>query len=311
MATSGNIEFDMNRTDFLEWSLRTAQLVGVEQAVSANLTSHASKSLNMLLATWEKRGRHLWTAQSATVFLSADSQSYDLGTSGDYAVDDDNLYSTTISADEAAAQTVLSVTATTGFTAADIIGIVLDDNTMHWTTIVSKTATTVTITDALASAASSGNDVYVFTTKLAKPLRLTSANLRTGTSDRICEVVSREEYLSYPNKASTGSTVKVYYDPKRATTGKLYVWPASTDSLSTLKINYQRSLQAFDAAGNTGDLPKNWYLALAYGVAALVCPAVGKDKKAQFLASESERYFGIAQQGDHDEGPSYIYPGDE
>ena len=310
MATSGNIEFDMNRTDFLEWALRTAQLVGVEQAISANLTAHAAMSMNMLLATWERRGRHLWTEKSATVFLSSGTETYELGADETYAADDDDIATTTISSDEAAGQTVLSVTSTSNFNAADMIGIVLDDNSIQWTTVASTVSSTVTITAALTDSASAGNAVYVFTNLLAKPLRLTSAQLRTGTNDRICDIISREEYLSYPNKANTGSIVKVYYDGKRATAGKLYVWPAPTDGLSTLRISYQRSLQAFDAAGNSADLPKSWYLALAYGTAALVCPAVGKDKKAQFLSSESERYFNIAQSGDHDEGPSYIFPGD-
>lgn len=311
MATSGNIDFSMTRTDFLEWSLRTAQLVGIEQPIPANLVSHASLSLNMLLATWEKRSRHIFTEQSATVFFAADQSVYSLGTTGDHAADD--VVETTLGAAEASGQTVLTLTSTTGMTAADYIGVLLDDNSLHWTTIVSvDSATQVTITLALTDDAASGNKVYTYTTRLAKPLRLSTVQYRDSSdTDVMVSIIDRVDYVNTSDKTSTSTSVSnVYYDPKISGLGKLYVYPTPEDSTTVLKISYQRSLQAFDAAGNTADLPKNWYLALAYGLAALVCPAVGKDKKAALLAAESERYYRLASFGDHDEGSVFFLPAD-
>lgn len=304
MATSGNIEFSMNRTDFLEWALRTAQLVGVEQSVSANLVNHASLSLNMLLATWERKNRHLFTEQSATVFLAGGQTTYTLGSAGDHA--SDTIVETTLSADEASGQTVLSLTSTTGMTANDYIGIVLDTNEIQWTTISVVGASTVTVNDALTSDATSGNKVYTYTTKLARPLRIMSCQLRTGDTDRICDIQARNDYLTYPNKINEGSPTSIYYDPKMNTSGKLYMWPTPNDGLSTLKISYQRSLQAFDSAGNSADLPKDYFLALAFGLAAIVAPAMGKETKAKFLSDESDKYFLAAYSGDREEASTFI-----
>lgn len=70
-----------------------------------------------------------------------------------------NGTSTTLSAPEASGQTVLSVTSETGFAAGEHVGIILDDGTEHQTTVASTAAGTITVDDALPSAAASGNAV--------------------------------------------------------------------------------------------------------------------------------------------------------
>ena len=66
--------------------------------------------------------------------------------------------STTLDTAEAAGQTVLGVTATTGFAADDEVEIDLDNNTTWKTTIASVSAgVSITVNDALPSAAASGN----------------------------------------------------------------------------------------------------------------------------------------------------------
>src|SRR6185436_1436929 len=82
---------------------------------------------------------------------------------------------TTISAAEAAGQTVISITSNTDattnpgttvtMTSGDYVGIELDDGTLHWSTISGTPSTTMTIVDALTSAAASGNYVWWFTAR--------------------------------------------------------------------------------------------------------------------------------------------------
>ena len=67
--------------------------------------------------------------------------------------------STTLSTNEASGQTELSVTSESGFSASDHIGIALNDGTQHQTTIASTAAGTITVDDALPSAADSGKAV--------------------------------------------------------------------------------------------------------------------------------------------------------
>jgi len=69
---------------------------------------------------------------------------------------------TTLDADEASGQTVISVTATTDMTAGDSIMIEMDNSIFHLSTISSFVAgDTVTIADALTHKATSGNKVVI------------------------------------------------------------------------------------------------------------------------------------------------------
>lgn len=82
------------------------------------------------------------------------------------ATDKSTETATTLSADEATGQTVLSVTATGGFEVGDPIVIHLDTNETHLSTIASFDASTVTISTPIPSKASSGNAVSVFTNRV-------------------------------------------------------------------------------------------------------------------------------------------------
>jgi hypothetical protein len=64
---------------------------------------------------------------------------------------------TTLSANEAGGQTIISVTSVSGFNVDDTVRITLNDATIHQTTIDSIGASDITIDDALPSAADSGN----------------------------------------------------------------------------------------------------------------------------------------------------------
>lgn len=66
---------------------------------------------------------------------------------------------TTLSGNEAGGQTILSVVSETGFSASDYVGITLDDDTQHQTTVASTGVGTITVDDALPSAAASGKAV--------------------------------------------------------------------------------------------------------------------------------------------------------
>ena len=69
---------------------------------------------------------------------------------------------TTLSAEEAAGQTVLSVTDSTGMSVGDKVGIVLTAGTIDWTYITVVAAGAITVNTALTGVAASGNAVYTF-----------------------------------------------------------------------------------------------------------------------------------------------------
>ncbi len=105
-----------------------------------------------MVKEWVARGIDIWLRADVTLFLQPDTQSYLLGSTNAAL----SFVETTLRSAAGASAVVIPVTSSTGMTAADKIGVKLNDNTIHWTTIVSvDTATQVTITTGLASAAAS------------------------------------------------------------------------------------------------------------------------------------------------------------
>ena len=305
MAVGSTTNFNETRNELVIASLQTAGILGLEQPVISSVLDYGVDMLNRMIKHWETQGIHLWRRQTAEVFLTPSTYQYSLGTTNWHG--SDTIVRTTISADEALGQTILSVTSGSDFTAADNIGIQLDDGTMQWTTVASATSTTVTVDDSLTAAAASGNQVYAYTTRLERPMRIESAQLRKkDLLDRPLNILQREDYLELPNKSTSGTPSSIYYDPRRDTYGTLYVYEAPPNCTDTILIDYLRTIKDFDASTDNMDLPQEWHLAVVWNLAVLLCPAHGKDKKAEALRPEANRLLGEALAYDKEMAPFSI-----
>lgn len=103
-----------------------------------------------------------------------------------------------------------------------------------------------------------------------KPMRVTHA-YRDGDTDVPMDVVSRQEYISLPNKTLQSPANLVYYSPG-VSTGTLYVWPTGTSDDNAIQVTTQRPIQDFDVEGNNPDLPEEWVLLCEYELATLLAP---------------------------------------
>jgi hypothetical protein len=281
MATSGSVDFNQTRNEIIKDALVLLGVIGADETIHEADQALSARFLNKMVKSWDAQGIHLWTATEATLFLADEVAEYDLSNASGSARWSDTVVDTTLSAAEAASQTVISVTTSTGMTAADIVGIVADDDTVHWSTIASvDSSTQITIDDATVAASASGNRVYSFTTRANRPLKIHSVRRRSETANDVPLIkLSREEYFDLPAKDSVGTPVQFFYDPQ-LTTGKLYLWPKPSDPEVRLKMTYQRQLEDFDAAGNNPDFPQEWLECLTYNLAVRLAPAFGKDQKA-------------------------------
>lgn len=309
MATSNSTNYNNTRNEIIKDSLIEINALGAEDTVESADQALANRHLNRMIKAWNADGINLWRHQEATVYLRTGEESNTLSSSSS-GEGSNSTVETTFSADEAAAQTVISVTSSTGMTAADIILLELNDTTYEDTTIVSvDSATQITITDALTSAASSGNVIYTFTTRMGRPLSIENVRLRNkdGTDTQVWEL-NRDDYFAIPNKDTESTPNSYYYDPQRDA-GVLYLWP-TTDSLrNKLKITYSRSVEDFDAAGDTPDFPQEWLEALVLGLAARLARAFGRDQKLiGSLKAEAEVAFQRAKSWDTERAPLQILP---
>lgn len=276
MATSNSTNFNQTRNEIISDALQLLGVIGANDTAAANDITFCSNLLNKMVKSWEAQGVHLWTASEAIIALRDGVNKYTLvnSASGDKA--GDSAIDTTLTADASSGATTLTLDDTTGMTAADNIGIALDDNTRHWTTIVSvDSSTQVTITSGLASAASSGNTVITYTTKLDRPLNIVAVRYKNSSGvERELRKMGRVEFMRMPNKSNTGTVNSYYYSPQRDN-GLLYVYLTPSDANDYLTVSYLRSIQDFDASSDNPDFPQEWLDPITHNLAVRAAPAYG------------------------------------
>lgn len=270
MPSSGSANFTINRDDIIMEAMEICGVIAAGETIQAVDLQSAARKLNMMIKAWMAHGLHLWAMEEATLFLGLGTQSYSLGPTGAHCTN--NYVQTTLSADAANGATSLTLAATTGLTAADNIGIVLDSGAIHWTT-VSTVGPPTTIATGLAGAAASGAVVFAYTTKINRPQRIVSAYRRSiATQDTPIELIGRDEYAELSNKATRGKCVEAFYDPQ-LTLGVLYTWPTADLATDVIRFWYERAIEDFDASVDNPDFPIEWGEALAYGLADRLAPA--------------------------------------
>ncbi len=284
VTLSGSTDFNQTRNEIISDALTLLGAIEQGESPNADDNEYAIRQLERMVKHWQGQGIHLWSRREATLFITPSQAAYELGpSSADHAAEDNDIARTTLSADEASGQTVISITSTTDglvtMLASDKVGIVLDDDTIHWTTIATVDSTTqITITVATTGAASSGNFVYAFTNDLGRPLRIVDARRRDESADQDTPILiqSHQEYQRLPNKTEDGETNIIYYHPEhRNSRGTIYLWPRLDTVARTIRISCLLSLQDFDASGNNADLPTEWLDAIVWNLAKRLIPKYG------------------------------------
>lgn len=267
MTTSGTSTLTPTRDQIIRQAALEVSAIGIGTTMSAEMMQDFAFRLNAMVKHWQGRGIHIWTVKQATLFPVAGQSRYLAGTGATDHVTE-SWSQTTVSADEASAQTVISLTSTAAMAVADNIGILLNSGAVHWTTVSSKTSTTATIAAALPAAASAGNEVFTYTRRIPKPVRVLLARryLVSSATETPIDLVSHEEYRALPNKASVGSINQVQYDPQRVQ-GQFNLWSVPAVLTELLNFTYLRPFDVFSAGGDSADFPEEWTSALIWNLA--------------------------------------------
>jgi len=290
VATSGSVDFNQTRNEIINDAFQLIGVYGVGRTVSSEDMTFASSMLNKMVKAWQAQGIHLFAQEEGVLFVADNTGEYTLSnaSASARATKWSDAVLTEIATAASASATTLVVDSTAGMTAADIIGIVGDDDSVTWTTIVSVDSSTgLTITAGLDAAAAVGNNVYTFTSRLNKPLKI--HNMRrtvgietTSTDGEMSEIpmtqLSREDFMNLPSKGINGQSSHYYYDPN-LTDGTLHLWPRPDDPEQFFRFTYTRMLEDFDASTNNPDFPSEWLEVLTYQLAVRLAPAFGKDEK--------------------------------
>jgi len=244
-------------------------------------------------------GYEIGTSTSATFSIISNATSIATATksaTGTYTLD---FTATQTTATFRAANVSTTITETTKVTAAnyvdqatgDFCGVLMDDGTIEWLNIVSITGNVLYLNGAITTAAAIDSYVYTYSEKIQRPLRIFSARTQQDMlQDEVpVTIVSRNDYLSNPDKTNQGDILQVYYQPKLGN-GEMNVWSTSNRNNSILRFSYNNPLEIFDDNANTPNFPAEWYLACAYQLASIIAPEYKADASIQMLEMKAQTY---------------------
>lgn len=103
-----------------------------------------------------------------------------------------------------------------------------------------------------------------------RPLRIIEARYRDASSPAIdlpMQPLTRDEYLTIPDKTSSGVPTTYYFDAQ-TTAGTLYIWPVpSSVTTESIRYSYQRRIEDVDSLNNDLDIPQEWLGTVGYCLA--------------------------------------------
>lgn len=280
MATSGTVTFSVNELDIITDALTEIEAIGVGEALDPADIVLARRKLNLIVKQWVSQidfapGLKMWTRRTGYLFLQDGQVQYSLGPSGDHATD--SYVRTTLTANAALGAGTITVASATGIANTYNIGVVLNSGAIQWTTVNGAPAgTTVTLTATLTGAASSGNTVFCYQTKMRRPFELLSGVLRdTDGNDTPVDVnMGLAEYESIYSKTSEGSPARLYFEAQR-TNAVAYIDCAPDDVTKVIRLPYLSYIEDFTSAVDDADFPAEWARALCLQLANDLCRPFG------------------------------------
>jgi hypothetical protein len=162
-------------------------------------------------------------------------------------------------------------------TASDIIGIQLNDGTIHWSTISGTPASTADIAAGIASAASAGNYVWWFTSRAQRFPVIESAVLRDQNRVDTPLAVYRDarEYdVGVADKYADGTPTTILVEPLRIAT-RVSLDSQPTDVTDTIVLTALYPAEDYDATTNDIAFPQEALRFLSWELAFEIHPAFG------------------------------------
>src|SRR6266404_3630808 len=78
MTTSGSTDYTLSRDEVIQEALEQLGVVGEGETPATTTITSCSRTLNLMIKSWEAQGIHLWAQPTQTVTLVANQASYTL-----------------------------------------------------------------------------------------------------------------------------------------------------------------------------------------------------------------------------------------
>ena len=293
MATSLSWDYSRTAAQIIAGVMEDLGVLASGGTIVAADETLALSRLNMLVKQWQgsadfAAGLKIYSRQRVTLFLAEGQQTYLIGPASGDARATTRYGRTTIDAAEAAAQTVLSVAATSDTTtepgttitatASDFLGVEQDDGTIFWSTVSSISAgDTITAAAGITVASAVGRYVWWFTTRAQRFPVIESAVLRDEDfKDTPLAVYTdaRQYDQGVTDKYVDGDPTAILIEPLRTQT-RVTLNAQPTDVTKTIVMTVQYPAEDYDATTNDIAMPQEGLLALHWALAKLCAPAFG------------------------------------
>jgi len=306
MAVSTSNDFTQTRNDIINRALSILGIKNRGRALTAEEVTDASTALNLFVKGLKANGTYLWKYAEGTLFLVYGQAQYVLD--GSTANATESFTQTTTTADAVLGATTIAVTSTSGFVVGYNIGVIQDDNTILWTTITNIASLTITLNTALTAAATSGNTVFVYQTKISRPESITSCRRRDSSNyDTAMSDLARSDYFNLSQKDTAGKPTQFYYD-KQLASGSLYLYSTPDIVTDTIKFTFQKMFFDFDDSTDNPDFPVEWMETLAFGLASRLCYDYGIDPTKSEMIKRTADEMILNLQGYDREDSVYFAP---
>lgn len=291
MALSNSFDYTVTAADVILGALEKLGVVEAGETPDTDDSALVLRELNKLVKQWGhpadgSPGLKVWLRKTVYLFFAEGEREYLLGPSGVRAAESYNT--TTIDADEANGQTTLSIAATTNMANSDIIGVELDDGSLHWSTVSSFSAgDTVTIAAAITAAASAGNRVFYYAPVNSqnylpfRPLEVVTAMLRyydaagTAIDGTALDVYFREELAAFEgntDKSQMADPTALFVEPLRTQT-RITLDSAAQNVDKLLRLKVLSPADDLDADTDNIAFPPEWFAALEWELAKRCAPS--------------------------------------
>jgi len=267
MTTSGTNTFTLTKNQVIELGYARIGVISEGAPLTDYQISRGSTLLNTMIKSWLAKGFRLWKTERGYLFPNTSSNEYILD--GSTANATSEYMSTTLNADALSGASTITVASAAGFANGFYVGVVLNDNTIFWTTESGvPSGTNITLLSPLSGDASSGNAVYVYENKLGKLENIINAQVRINTTTQIpLQIISRDTYDALSEKGLKGAPNKLYYN-KQLDYGIIRLFPSPSSTNYITNFTYQKQFYDMTNPTDTFDFPVEWLRALYLNLAA-------------------------------------------
>lgn len=136
-------------------------------------------------------------------------------------------------------------------------------------------------------------------------LNISEIYLNNNVTDTVIGSISRNEYLSLPEKKLTGRPSSYYFD--RKITPILNLWPAPSNLYNAIEYSYKKMMQDVGLYTNKLEIPSRFYPALVMGLSFKLALKFNS-QMAEMLNGEYQNIFNLATMEDSEESTISIKP---